>query len=190
MRVAQYHHCSKRVGKLFFEVIEINRVFPVRIQEGIFENVPARVFDRMKKNIVDGRLQNYVVARVGNSLHRAGYRWNYARTETQPFFFYIQRVPALPPARKSFIPAFGHNLVTEYARFEFAFKRGQNFGRGLKIHIGDPHRQFALGNVPFEGIGSAPVYKFAEIVFHAASFKTITVLEGSTLSGSIISSPI
>lgn len=65
---------------------QINRVTQAVVNQGIFQCMPALVFNGVKEYTVNGRLYHHIVSHIGHPLYGTGNRRNDAGTEDQPLF--------------------------------------------------------------------------------------------------------
>lgn len=79
------------------EVGKVYAVGAVAVDKGTFKDVAARVFDRVKEDVVHGSQEDDVVPDLRKTLDHGGYGGHDARAEDEPLLLNVPTVAAAPP---------------------------------------------------------------------------------------------
>ena len=124
------------------------------------------VQDAVEENVIDRGEDGDLFGGGRELADRRGDRGDDARREDQPVGFDRVVVPRPPPVAVGFTPFFvgvGIAEDTELVDPSDGFADG---GGGFKIHVGDPHRELTVADIPFDRAGAAAVDGCVEVKRH------------------------
>ena len=145
------------------QVVEVHRVAPAVEPERIADHAAAVVLDGVIEGMIDGRLEDDRVTRLGEGPDDEVQGRHQARRHGQPARFDGPAVPPAQPARRGLEERRRGLRVAEDAVRDPPREGLDDGGRGLEVHVGDPHRdgvrdaQVPAGVDPLHGLGPRPV---------------------------------
>ena len=166
--VAQDHQGGLGVRQLGVQVRPVDAVGPVRIGQGAFQHQAAVVLDGMVEDVVHRGQGQHLLGRGGQFAHHAGDGGHHAGGKDQPLPLQGKAVAGAPPAHDGVVPFGGHVGIAVHRVGGPPLHGGGDLRRGGKVHIGDPHGQFAVGHVPLGAVGAPAVDQGVKIVGHGA----------------------
>ena len=123
--------------------------------------------------IIDRRLQQHLISRYCQGAHDARYGGNDTCGKGKPLFTDLQMMPALPPADIRRIPFIRYHRIPVYTVRRPLPDRLLDLRGRPEVHISYSHGQFAGRDIPFFGIGSAPVYDLIKRIVYRHRFPPV-----------------
>ena len=172
VRIAQQQDFRLRIGRLCFEVVEVNRVAAVPINEVVGRQFASIIANRRIETVVCRSLDDYLVTRCSQSFDNSGQSWHDTVRIDNPPGIYLPAMPVIEPPDNRVVVGFGDFGIAENTMRYPLLQGFNNSWCCTEIHIRHPHRQYILlfGSIPFVRIRPAPRDDCIEIVFHNLSF--------------------
>ena len=158
--IAEDQHGGSGVGCLSLQVLKIDAVGSIFVNQRIFQDISSVALDDQRKVKIHRRLDNHVVAHVGDRLHEHLDRNDQARRVGHPVRPDFSAVPLFIPVGNRIVKCLGHNPIRKIALDRLFHHRFRHLGRRQKIRI--RHAQgigaFLTFLVPFPAVGSLHVF--------------------------------
>ena len=167
--IAEDEHPRARVTGFRLQVFAIHLKairFVATQSQHTGHNLTTVIAHGREETVIDGRLQDDAIARLGKCLHDDAQCGHHAAGVLYPLALNRPAVPAVEPRDDGLVVAFWHMRITEHAVLHAAAQGFAYGGRCLEIHVGHPHRDYVtLGIlVPFHATAATAHYFFVKIV--------------------------
>ena len=149
-----------------FHVLKVDGVVAVVVDQRAFNQLSATGGGGSAERAINRGENHDFLAWLGDRLNAEGQRNNDARGEDDPILFYMEVVAALHEVDDCLIVLFAQAAVSVNVVSGTFFKCFIDWGRRLKIHIGDPHRQHLLiaEDVPLGAVCAFAVIGFVKVI--------------------------
>ena len=138
------------IGEFSFEIFEIDFVVTPIVDEGGLDDATPIVQYAIEENVIDGSLNQNIFVRRRDFSNNTRYGGHDAGAKDESIGDEIDVITRLPPRNIGLIPFIWDGGIAVNAMFDARFECFDDLRRSPKIHIGNPHRKLAIGDIPFE----------------------------------------
>ena len=140
-------------------------IFSVLIFQLTFQRISSIIQNWVEEDIIYWGQNYYFFGRSGHFSYNTGNCRHNPSAENKPFPGNFKIMACFPPVLVSLIPFFCNQSISENAMLCSFLNCFYNLWCSLKIHICNPHGEFALFHIPFHASCSTAVYRLVKYIF-------------------------